>query len=69
MIFSKQFVRYESEITKFIKDLKEKNPKLEEQQREGRALLWDKTPIDLDTQDRSKESRVDQQAYPYQNKG
>lgn len=69
MIFSKQFVRYESEITKFIKDLKEKNPKLEEQQRAGRALLWDKAPLDLDTQDRTKESRVDQQAYPYQNKG
>lgn len=69
MIFSKQFVRYESEITKFIKDLKEKNPKLGEQQRAGRALLWDKAPLDLDTQDRTKESRVDQQAYPYQNKG
>ena len=69
MKLTKQHQRYESEITKFIKDLKQKNPKLEEQQREGRALLWDKAPLDLDTQDRTKESRVKQQAYVYQNKG
>ncbi|MGZ3254452.1 MAG: DUF3460 family protein [Burkholderiaceae bacterium] len=69
MKLTKQFQRYESEITLFIKSLKEKNPKLEEQQRAGRALLWDKTPIDLDTQDRTQESRVKQQAYVYQNKG
>jgi hypothetical protein len=69
MKLTKQFQRYESEITQFIKSLKEKNPKLEEQQRAGRALLWDKAPIDLDTQDRTTESRVKQQAYVYQNKG
>lgn len=69
MIFSKQHQRYESEITQFIKSLKEKNPKLEEQQRAGRALLWDKAPLDLDTMERVKESRVKQQAYVYQNKG
>jgi len=69
MKLTKQFQRYESEITQFIKGLKEKNPKLEQQQREGRALLWDKNPIDLDTQGRTTESRVNQQAYPYQNKG
>ena len=68
MKLTKQHQRYESEITLFIKSLKENNPKLEEQQRAGRALLWDKAPIDLDTQDRSKESRVKQQAYVYQNK-
>ena len=68
MIFSKQFTQYESEITKFIKELKQKNPKLEEQQREGRALLWDKAQIDLDQRDRAKDSRVPQQAYVYQNK-
>ncbi len=68
MIFSKQFTQYESEITKFISELKQKNPKLEEQQREGRALLWDKAPIDLDQRDRAQDSRVPQQAYVYQNK-
>ncbi len=68
MKLSKQYQQYESEITKFIKDLKQKNPKLEEQQREGRALLWDKAPIDLDTVERNEASRVKQQAYVYQNK-
>lgn len=66
---SKQYSLYESEITRFIKDLKEKNPKLEEQQRAGRALLWDKSPLDLDARDRAEQSRVKQQAYVYQNKG
>lgn len=68
MIFSKQFSRYESEATQFIKSIKEANPKLEAGQREGRALLWDKAPIDLDTLQRADESRLKQQAYVYQNK-
>jgi hypothetical protein len=68
MKLSKQFQAYESEITKFIKELKAKNPDLEQQQRDGRALLWDKAPIDLDQTERADDSRVDQQAYVYQNK-
>lgn len=68
MKFTKQHQRYESEITQFIKDLKQKNPKLEEDQRAGRALLWDKPEIDLDTTERNDDSRVRQQAYVYQNK-
>lgn len=68
MKFTNQYQRYESELTRFIKDLKQKNPKLEEEQRAGRALLWDKPSIDLDTQKKTKESSVKQQAYVYQNK-
>jgi hypothetical protein len=68
MKFSKQYQRYESEITMFIKDLKEKNPEIELKQRAGRALLWDKAPIDLDATKRAKESDVKQQPYVYQNK-
>ncbi|WP_395824586.1 DUF3460 family protein [Collimonas sp.] len=67
MTYSKQISGYESDITKFIEELKKKNPKLEEQQQAGRALLWDKAPIDLDSQQRAEESRVDQQPYVYQN--
>jgi hypothetical protein len=66
MAFSKHNEFYESDVTKFIKELKEKNPALEQKQREGRALLWDKAPVDLDTQRRSTESCVKQQAYVYQ---
>ena len=36
-------------------------------QRAGRALLWDKPTVDLDTQDRLRESRVNQKPYVYQN--
>ncbi|MES2105762.1 MAG: DUF3460 family protein [Pseudomonadota bacterium] len=69
MKFSKQFQLYESEATQFINGLKKANPKLEQSQRDGRALLWDKAPIDLDTQKDTKESRINQQAYVYQSKG
>lgn len=68
MKFTKQYQRYESDITQFIKELKQKNPKLEDDQRAGRALLWDKSPVDLDALDRAKESGIKQQAYVYQNK-
>jgi hypothetical protein len=69
MKLTKQFQQYESDLTKFIKELKQQKPELEQQQRDGRALLWDKEPVDLDTQARTNSSRVEQQAYVYQNKG
>ena len=68
MKFTKQHQKYESEITLFIKDLKKKNPDIEVQQRIGRELLWDKKPLDIDTQKRSNESGLKQQPYVYQNK-
>jgi hypothetical protein len=68
MKLSKQFQQYQSEITKFISELKQKNPDLERQQSAGRALLWDKAPVDLDAQQRTTDSRVKQQPYVYQSK-
>lgn len=68
MKFSKQDTNYVSDFTKFLNDLKKKDPTLEEKQRAGRALLWDKAPIDLDARRRAEESRVKQQAYVYQTK-
>ena len=68
MKLSKQFQLYESDHTLFIKQLKAQKPELEDQQREGRALLWDKAPTALSEQDRTRESAVKQQAYVYQNK-
>jgi hypothetical protein len=56
---------YESEATQFLNQLKQKNPQLEESQRAGRALLWDKEPTDLDQQRRANESCVKQRAYVY----
>ena len=68
MKLSKQHSNYQSEITQFIAELKQKNPNLENSQREGRALLWDKKPIDLDQLDRTNASSIEQQPYVYQNK-
>lgn len=56
---------YQSEITSFLNELKEKNPKLEQQQQQGRALLWDKKPIDLDQRARETHARVKQTPYVY----
>lgn len=57
---------YESEHTKFIRELKQKNPQIEEGQVKGRAILWDKE-IDREAMRRYRESRIPQPAYVYQN--
>ncbi len=56
---------YQSDITQFLNQLKDQKPQLEEQQRKGRALLWDKQPIDLDERERQQASRVRQTSYVY----
>ncbi|HEX2530226.1 MAG TPA: DUF3460 family protein [Burkholderiaceae bacterium] len=65
MKFSNQYNQYESEFTLFLKDLKAKNPHLEEKQRQGRAIWWDKEPIDLDKRKRAIDSRISQPSYVY----
>lgn len=56
---------YESETTQLIKSLKKKKATLEQEQRQGRALLWDK-PIDREFQALAEAARVPQQPYVYQ---
>jgi hypothetical protein len=56
---------YESDTTQFITTLKKNNPRLEAEQRAGRALLWDKC-LDLNAQAEQQQARVPQQAYVYQ---
>jgi len=68
MKFSKQQSGYVSEISHFIAELKQKDPALEGKQRAGRALLWDREPIDLDATRRTQDSRVKQKPYVYQSK-
>jgi hypothetical protein len=58
---------YESDITRFIRELKAKNHDLERQQREGRAIWWDKD-VDPDLYRRFDESTLPQPAYVYQSK-
>ncbi len=56
---------YKSDVTSFIEELKAKKPSLEAEQRQGRALLWDKA-IDRQAQAEHREARVPQQPYVYQ---
>jgi hypothetical protein len=55
---------YESEITRFIRDLKDKNPNLTELQRKNRATWWDK-PQDLEVLRERDEAAVPQPPYVY----
>ena len=59
---------YKSDVTAFIEELKDKRPTLEAEQRQGRALLWDKR-VDRDALADAAASRVPQQPYVYQTKG
>ena len=59
---------YVSEITKFIAELKQKNPAIVADQAKGRAIWWDKEPMSLDEAERVAESRVRQTGYVYQTK-
>jgi hypothetical protein len=56
---------YESDITKFLRELKQRTPDLERGQREGRAIWWDKD-VDPDLYRRFRESSLPQPAYVYQ---
>jgi hypothetical protein len=58
---------YESDITRFLRELKERNPDLDRQQREGRAIWWDRN-IDPDLYKRFEQSSLPQPAYVYQPK-
>jgi len=56
---------YKSDVTSFIEELKAKKPTLEDEQRRGRAIFWDRR-IDRGAQAEYSEARVPQQPYVYQ---
>ncbi len=58
---------YESDITRFLRELMKSKPHLEEEQRKGRAIWWDR-PQDPETVKRQEASTVRQQPYVYQTK-
>ena len=58
---------YESELTRFLRQIKQQNPAIEADQKEGRAIWWDKQ-LDRDLYRRFRESSVSQPAYVYQPK-
>ncbi|HEY0856123.1 MAG TPA: DUF3460 family protein [Albitalea sp.] len=58
---------YKSDVTSFIEELKAKKPTLDEEQRAGRALLWDKR-VDREALEEWRAANVPQQPYVYQTK-
>ncbi|MFO1192269.1 MAG: DUF3460 family protein [Rhodoferax sp.] len=59
---------YESEITQFLTQLKQQKPGLEERQRQGRELLWDKQ-VDRTVWRDYRAAQVPQKPYVYQTDG
>ena len=57
---------YVSEVSLFIQQLKAAKPTLEAEQRQGRALLWDK-PLNAPEQNEFKAAGVAQKPYVYFN--
>lgn len=55
---------YESEHTKFMREMMQKHPEWAEDQLVGRALLWDKK-IDLNEQQSIRASKEANRPYPY----
>ena len=56
---------YQSEVTRFLQELKQSRPGLEARQRAGRARLWDKQ-IDPEVQEGFRQAEVPQKPYVYQ---
>ena len=56
---------YKSDVSSFIDELKAKKPTLEDEQRQGRAIWWDRR-IDRRAEDDYQDARVPQQPYVYQ---
>jgi len=56
---------YVSEHTQFIRELKEKRPQIEEEQRVSRAIWWDKLPKELAQEKAMDRDRVAQAPYVY----
>lgn len=59
---------YDSEITQFLAQLKQQKPGLEERQRQGRELLWDKQ-VDRAVWRDYRAAQVPQKPYVYQTDG
>jgi len=56
---------YTSDVTAFIDKLKAEKPSLEEEQRQARAIFWDRH-VDRDAMAEYNDATVPQQPYVYQ---
>ena len=57
---------YESEHTRFIREMKAAKPQLEQAQRQSRAIWWDKLPRHIAEEKKMDEGRIRQTGYVYQ---
>ncbi len=55
---------YESDHTKFMREMLEKNPQWREAQRAGRAIFWE-AKTKLNEQQTNSQSREAHRSYPY----
>ncbi len=55
---------YESDVTKLLRELMEKNPQLQELQKNNRATWWDRK-LDLQEMKRREESEAPKAPYAY----
>ena len=55
---------YESDMTRFLRELKQKNPQIVEQQKKNRMTWWDR-PQDLEVWKERAAASVPQPAYVY----
>lgn len=60
-------MKYESEATQFLNQLKTEREYLEAEQRKGRSLLWDKQ-LDRNLQKGFTDAKVPQKPYVYSTK-
>ena len=56
---------YESDHTRFMRELMEKRRDLQDKQREARAIWWDKDPRELEADVERAKSRVPMRPYVY----
>lgn len=57
---------YESDHTRFMRELMERRRELADDQREARAIWWDKDPVELAADRERAKSRVPMKPYVYQ---
>lgn len=56
---------YESDHTRFIRELLDRKPDIETSQRIGRKIWWDKLPAEVEAQREMNAGGVPQKAYVY----
>lgn len=56
---------YESEYTKFMREWRNQHSEQIEEAIKGRALWWDKNPVDLELQRNARPGNVARKAYYY----